>query len=148
MQEQLINQFIAEQLPAMAAIGAEVESFDSKQLVLKAPLALNHNGRGIAFGASIYSIAMMAGFATMYVACRQYFDNPNILLRDGQIRYRAPCNEDIIRATCRNPDEKQWEGFFAHYEKTGKTTLSLTSKIMSGGEMAAYFDGVFVLLGE
>ena len=84
----------------------------------------------------------------MYLACVQRFEDPNIVVRDGQVRYRRPCREKTITATCRNPNARQWDGFFAHYEKAGQTTLSLTSKIYDGDEIAAYFDGVFVLLGQ
>lgn len=143
-----VNDYIQRCLPSIRSIGVTVQSADEKAVVLTAPLELNDNGRGCAFGASLYSIAMASCWATMYMACEQRFGNPNIVARDGQIRYRRPCKEAVITATCRNPNPRQWDGFFAHYEKAGQTTLSLTSKIQDGDEIAAYFDGVFVLLGE
>ncbi|MGB1192390.1 MAG: YiiD C-terminal domain-containing protein, partial [Pseudomonadales bacterium] len=95
-----------------------------------------------------FNVALMACWGALYLECRKHIENPNIVTRDGQIRYRHPCDEKIIRANCRKPNERQWEGFFAHYEKTGKTSLSLTSKIMNGDDIAAYFEGVFVLLSD
>lgn len=148
MEKEQINRYIHEQLPSMAAMGASVESVDETALILTAPLDQNHNGHGSAFGASLYSVAMMSCFAAMYLACREHFDSPTIMIRDGQMRYRQPCDQPIIRASCRMPNIRQWEGFFAHYEKAGKTTLSLTSKILQVDDVCAYFDGLFVLVGE
>ena len=148
-----LNQFIAEHLPSIQAAGVSVTEHNDSELIMTAPLALNHNDRGNAFGGSIYNIAMMACWGTLYLECIKHIDEPslckpNIVTRDGQIRYRHPCTEETIQVSCRQPNARQWDGFFAHYEKTGKTSLSLTSKIMSGGEICAYFEGVFVLLGD
>lgn len=145
---EILHEFIRQHLPSIDACGVEVDSYDESQLVLRAPLALNHNDRNKAFGGSIFNIALMSCWGALYMECRKHMDSPNIVTRDGQIRYRQPYDEPIIKAACRMPNQRQWEGFFAHYEKTGKTSLSLTSKIMNGDEIAAYFDGVFVLLGE
>lgn len=148
MTDNFLNDFITQHLPSIDAAGVAVETHNESSLVLSAPLALNHNDRGKAFGGSIYNIALMACWGALYLECRKHIENPNIVTRDGQIRYRHPCDEKIIRANCRKPNERQWEGFFAHYEKTGKTSLSLTSKIMNGDDIAAYFEGVFVLLND
>lgn len=148
MDSSYLDDFINQHLPSIDACGVKLESYDAEQIVLAAPLALNHNDRGMAFGGSIFNIALMACWGALYIECRKHMERPNIVTRDGQIRYRHPCEDEIIRASCRIPNQRQWEGFFAHYEKTGKTSLSLTSKIMHGDEIAAYFDGVFVLLGE
>ncbi len=148
MTDNFLNDFITQHLPSIDAAGVAVDTENSEQLILSAPLALNHNDRGNAFGGSIFNIALMACWGALYLECRKHINNPNIVTRDGQIRYRHPCDEEIIRASCRKPNQRQWDGFFAHYEKTGKTSLSLTSKIMNGNEIAAYFEGVFVLLAD
>ena len=145
-----LNEFIKDHLQAISKAKIEVESYTDAQLVISAPLDINQNDRGKAFGGSLYNIALMACWGTMFLKCSEKIAKPNIVTRDGQIRYRHPCDETIIRAICNIPVERQWDGFFAHYEKTGKTSLSLTSQIMSShnNETAAYFDGVFVLLDE
>ena len=148
MTDNFLNECITLHLPSIDAAGVSVETENNEQLILSAPLTLNHNDRGNAFGGSIFNIALMACWGALYLECRKHIANPNIVTRDGQIRYRHPCDEKIIRATCRKPNQRQWDGFFAHYEKTGKTSLSLTSKIMNGDEIAAYFEGVFVLLSD
>ena len=148
MATEYFNEFIAAHLPSIHSSGITLTEENESELVVSAPLALNHNDHGNAFGGSIYNLALMACWATLHIECRRHIDKPNIVTRDGQIRYRHSCDQSPLVARCRRPNPRQWEGFFAHYEKTGKTSISLTSKIMNGDDVAAYFDGVFVLLGD
>lgn len=143
-----INEYISQHLPGIDACKIKVQKKCSNTLVVSAPLNLNHNDKNIAFGGNLYNIALMACWSTMFIECKKKIKKPNILTRDGQIRYRHQCNQEIIQAICKIPNERQWEGFFAHYEKTGKTSLSLSSKIISNNEIAVFFDGVFVLLSD
>ena len=143
-----INEYISKYLPGVDACKIKVEKKDNKTLIVNAPLENNHNDRGIAFGGNLYNIALMACWSTMYLECKKRINKPNILTRDGQIRYRHQCVQKNIQAICNMPNERQWEGFFAHFEKTGKTSLSLSSKIISNNEIAVFFDGVFVLLDD
>ena len=145
---QKLSSYIDTHIPSIKAAGIQLVSIDNDTLTLSAPLNKNHNEFGIAFGASLYQLSMMACWSALYLKCDEHFERPNILTRDGQIRYRHPCNDDFVLATCKLPNQRQWDGFFAHFEKTGKTSLTLTSTIMSEKEIAVYFDGVFVLLDE
>ncbi|MDB4453615.1 thioesterase domain-containing protein, partial [Pseudomonadales bacterium] len=52
-----LNEFITQHLPSINAAGVTVESQNNEQLILSAPLSLNHNDRGNAFGGSIFNIA-------------------------------------------------------------------------------------------
>ena len=54
-------------------MGIVVESADDSAVVLRAPLAPNANHKGTAFGGSLYSVAVLAGWAwaTRYLASRE-----------------------------------------------------------------------------
>ena len=151
-----LDRFISEHLPSIHNCGICVVEDNDTELVLAAPLALNHNDHDKAFGSAIYNIMQMACWGTLWLECQQHSNivgpQPNILTRDGQIRYRQQYAEAELRARCRKPIARQWDGFFAHYEKTGKTSLSLTAHLLPDladpKNVAAYFDGVFVLLEE
>lgn len=144
--QQRLQSYIDEHIPSIRAAGATLSSYNSDILVLSAPLSKNHNDHGNAFGGSLYNLALMSGWAALFLECSKKIDKPNIVTRDAQIRYRQPVNDEHIQISCRLPSERQWEGFFAHYDKTGKTSISLSSTITSGGETAVRFEGVFVLV--
>ena len=145
---QRLEQYIAAHLPHAHKSGVLLESLSSDTLEMSAPLSGNDNELGQAFGTGIYTVCHMACWSALYLRCKEVMDSPRILTRDAQIRYRHPVTASTVTASCRLPNETQWKGFFAHYKNTGKTTLTLTSRVYNGKDIAVYFDGVFVLVDE
>lgn len=143
-----LESFYAEKIPAAQQMRAQLSDYNNEFLTLSAPLSLNHNDHGNAFGGSLYNLAVLAGWTALFLECRKHIENPHIVTRDAQIRFRHPVNEDTIEAVCRLPNQRQWDGFFAHYEKSGQTTISLSSTIKSGGEIAARLETLYVLLNK
>jgi len=143
-----LQHYLAEHFPAVTMQGIAFDSQNDTELVLSAPLEKNHNDLNTAFGGSLYNLALVSCWATLFLECSNYMSQPRIVTRDAQMRYRHPVTNANIQATCRKPNPRQWEGFFAHFAKANRTSITLTSKIMQGTDVAAYFDGVFVLLGD
>lgn len=141
-----LGEYLQQHFPALASAQIEFDEETDDYLVLRAPLAQNHNDLQTAFGGSLYNLALMSCWSTLYLGCRKRLTQPRIVTRDAQMRYRHPVEDKIIRASCRKPNTRQWDGFFAHYEKAGRTSITLTSSIRTVDGTAAYFDGVFVLL--
>lgn len=144
-----LQTFYADNIPAAASMGAGLCAYDDEKLVLSAPLSKNHNDHNNAFGGSLYNLCVLAGWTALYLRCKDIINRPHIVTRDAQMRYRHPVNQEIIEATCKLPNARQWDGFFAHYEKTGQTTLSLSTTVYGGhADFCARLDAVYVLLGE
>ncbi|NNC54178.1 MAG: hypothetical protein HKO07_00495 [Pseudomonadales bacterium] len=141
-----LHGYLASHFPALQAAAIEFDNESDEYLRLRAPLAKNHNDLNTAFGGSLYNLAMVACWSTLYLACAEHLAKPKIVTRDVQMRFRHPVTEPVLVARCRKPNTRQWEGFFAHYEKAGRTSITLTSSIVTSEGTAAYFDGVFVLL--
>ena len=150
--QKLIDTYISQHLPQVKAAGIVLDGFSEvtgePTLDMQMPLKNNHNEMGQAFGTSLYTLCHLTCWTALYLKCIERFDHPKILTRDAQIRYRHPVTEAQINAHCRLPNPTQWKGFFAHFKNTGKTTLTLTSRIYAGKDIAVYFDGVFALLGD
>jgi len=145
-QKTRLNHYIQAHLPQVAATGIQLESITDDYLSMSIPLSKNKNEMGQAFGTSLYTLSHMACWSALYLNCIEKIQTPKILTRDAQVRYRHPVPDDTIIAQCKLPNPIQWKGFFAHYKNTGKTSLTLTSRISVGKDVAVYFDGVFVLL--
>ncbi|MCH1488623.1 MAG: thioesterase domain-containing protein [Pseudomonadales bacterium] len=140
--------YLAKHFPSVARAGIEYATQSDDFLVLQAPLAKNHNDQDSAFGGSLYNLALMSCWVTLYLECIKSVENPRLVTRDAQMRYRHPASSPILKASCRKPNPRQWDGFFAHYQKAGRSSITLTSQIRNETDVVAYFDGVFVLLGD
>ncbi len=150
--QELLQHYIERHLPQAHATGVTLDKLSTElgydTLDMSIALDKNSNEMGQAFGTSLYTLSHMACWSALYLKCSERIKNPKILTRDAQIRYRHPVTDTRITAHCRLPNPTQWKGFFAHFKNTGKTTLTLTSRIYAGKDIAVYFDGVFALLEE
>ena len=149
-----LEQFVDDHLPLGRAMGLEVSHYNSESLSLSAPLNLNNNDKGTAFGGSLYCAAVMAGWGYFYLRCLQYKLNegaPNIVISKSEIEYLAPVDARTIIATCSDNDPAIWDGFLTRYQERGKAKVELTSVInasINGVEQAAVkFTGTFALIG-
>src|SRR4051812_45832188 len=102
--------FFYEQIPITRAMGIRVEAYDGNQFVLTAPLALNHNHLGTAFGGSLGAVATLAGYGLLWLELGNR--DAHIVIRESAISYRRPVRREI-RMVCRRPEEAAVAAFKA-----------------------------------
>jgi thioesterase domain-containing protein len=133
--------FFHDQIPITRAMGIRVEAYDGHRLVLTAPLAVNHNHLGTAFGGSLATVATLAGYGLVWLElgdCKAH-----VVIRESAISYRRPVLGQI-RAICRRPAEDEVAAFKAQFAQKGKARLSLEVTIEEEGLVAVEFSGMFV----
>src|SRR5277367_3714974 len=123
-------------------IGIVVESADDDAVVLRAPLATNANYKGTAFGGSLYSVAVLTGWAwvTRYLAARGVA--ADAVIQESSVRFLTPV-EGELRASTAAPTEAQLEKFRKMLQRAGRGRIRLRVEINYGETVAALFDGVF-----
>lgn len=138
--------FLHAQIPITRAMGIRVEFSDAEQLVLTAPLALNHNHLGTAFGGSLAAAATLAGYAFLWLALEDH--TAHVVIAESSLSYRRPVTGDI-RAVCRRPEHGALAAFKGAYAQKGRGKIELTVTIENAdGEVAVAFRGVFVARRE
>lgn len=137
--------FFHAQIPITRAMGVSVERFDAEALVLTAPLAVNHNHLGTAFGGSLSSIATLAGYGVLWMLLDDR--SCHIVVKNSSIQYLHPVRGDI-RAIAKCPDAATFGTFKKRFEKKGKARIRLHVTIEDDGEMCVEYEGVFVALRE
>ncbi|MGB8355903.1 MAG: YiiD C-terminal domain-containing protein [Chthoniobacteraceae bacterium] len=135
------EQFLHQQIPLSRAMGVNVEGYDGKQLVLTAPLPLNHNHLGTAFGGSLSAIATLAGYALLWLELDDR--ECHIVISKSSISFRRPV-EGIIRAVCHRPGDAALAGFKKKFALKGKAQIRLTVTIGEEGRTAVDFEGIYV----
>lgn len=135
--------YLHTQIPLTRAMGVEVASYDGSELVLTAPLALNHNHLGTAFGGSLNAVATLAGYVLLWLELRDR--SAHIVIRESRIQFHRPV-KSALRAVCRAPEGTTLDHFRASFERKGKARLELHVEIFAEEELAVAFDGTFVAL--
>jgi thioesterase domain-containing protein len=135
--------FLHLHFPLSIAMGVRVESHDEQGLVLTAPLELNHNHLGTAFGGSLGALALFAGYGLLWLEIGEA--DCHIVIRSSAIRYEKPVH-GRLRAICHPPQPSELEELRETYRKKGKARILLRVSLVEDGEVRASFDGVFVVM--
>ena len=61
------EEFFYDKIPITRAMGVRVTKYDGGQLRLAAPIALNHNHLGTAFGGSLSALATLAAYGLIWL---------------------------------------------------------------------------------
>jgi thioesterase domain-containing protein len=138
-----IEAYFHAQIPITQAMGVRVEAYDGRQLSLTAPLALNHNHLGTAFGGSLSAVATLAGYGWLWLELNDR--TAHVVIRESTISYRRPVRGEI-RAICRRPNEEAANVFKAEFAQKGKSRIRLNVTIEEKGVVASEFAGTFVAI--
>jgi thioesterase domain-containing protein len=123
-------------------IGLAVESADDAAVVLRAPLEPNANYKGTAFGGSLYSLAVLTGWAwvTRYLAARGVA--ADAVIQDSHTRFLVPVKGEL-RARATAPPAAQIDKFRKMLQRAGRGRFRVCVEIHYGEVPATLFEGVF-----
>lgn len=137
------EQFLHQQIPLTFAMGVQLEHYDGDQLVLTAPLELNHNHLGTAFGGSLSALATLAGYSLLWLLLGDR--QAHIVVKSSSIRYLHPVTQNI-RVICRKPSDTAVQDFRHAYANKGRARLQLHATVEEGHNQCVAFIGEFVAI--
>ena len=123
-------------------MGIIVESANDSSLVLRAPLAPNANHKGTAFGGSLYSLAVLTGWAwlTRFLATRRL--DAEAVIQESSMRFLAPVHGEM-RACIEIPAAADMDKLQKMLVRADRGRIRLQVKIHEGSRLATVFDGLF-----
>ena len=123
-------------------MGVIVETADESAVILRAPLAPNANHKGTAFGGSLYSLAVLTGWAwvTRYLAARGVA--ADAVIQESSVQFLSPVQGEL-RASTAAPPDAQIDKFRKMLQRAGRGRIRLRVEINYGESLAALFEGVF-----
>jgi thioesterase domain-containing protein len=136
------EKYLHEQIPITRAMGVRVAAHDENGFVIDAPVALNSNHLGTAFGGSINAVATLAAYGLLWLELR---GDPavHVVVAESSIRFLRPVREKIV-AICRRPGADEWTAFRTQFSEKGKARITLHVNVVEEGQAAAEFEGIFV----
>src|SRR5438477_5429809 len=114
-----LQQRIDQEIQLAKHIGIVVESADDASVVLRAPLAPNGNHKGTAFGGSLYSVAVLSGWAwlTRFLELRGIA--ADAVIQQSTMEFLAPVRGEL-HARMRPPASAELEKFGKMLERAGR----------------------------
>ena len=122
-------------------MGLRVVANDDAGFSVAAPVALNSNHLGTAFGGSINAVATLAAYGLLWLELRD--EAADVVIRDSSIRFFRPIHETIT-ATCARPDAAELTELKAKLRTKAKARIALAVQVEENGALAAQLQATFV----
>jgi thioesterase domain-containing protein len=137
-----LQEIIDREIMLAKPMGIIVDSANEAAMILRAPLAPNANHQGSAFGGSLYSIAVLTGWAwmTRFLATRKL--DADAVIQESSIRYLAPVRGEM-RASIEIPGGAEVDKFQKMLERARRGRIRLQVNVYAGATLATVFDGLF-----
>jgi thioesterase domain-containing protein len=143
-----VEAYLKEHIPLSAAMGIEVLEADTDRVVIEAPLhPANVNHRSTAFGGSVATIAILAGWTHVFVRLEAEGLLAQTVIQSSAVDYAAPIHAPF-RAVSQGIDPRDWARFTRGITKHGKGRVRLPVTVMSEGEAVAEFRGAYVAIRQ
>ena len=122
-----LQQKIRAAIPLSEAMQFCIESLDLDRIEVSAPLPPNVNIHGTGFAGSIYSVAVLTGWALCTFILDEMNIDADLVVARAEIRYRAPVDGDL---RCHSAaDAEAREQFLRDVRERGKGVLPLVIEL-------------------
>ena len=136
------------ELVPLAAMQVCVAGYDGSRLHMEAPLAVNMNDKGSAFGGSMTSLMTYAGWGLVMLQLHQVGLQADVFVADSAVRYRKPLYTDL-RTEAELAPEESWAPFLNTLAQRGRARIQLQARIIGPeGEVMADLSGRYVAIAK
>lgn len=140
---QEVLEYVQEHIPITTHLGVTITGYDGSSLCVEAPLAANLNHRQSAFGGSLSAIAILSGWALLFIKLRELQIRSRLVIQKTEFDFGAPVTADF-EAHSELPSSEKCERFFMMLEKKGKARMVVESKVTCNGQPCGFHRGTFV----
>ncbi len=138
-----LERYLQLHIPISQAMGIAAREVSSSGIRLVAALQPNLNHLSTAFGGSVASLAVLAGWSLLRVQLDGTSPTPQIVIQRSSMEYPEPIQGDF-EAFCPKPPQEVWQRFMSGFSRRGKARLALDVEVGSSGRVAARFHGSYV----
>lgn len=141
------TEYLHQQMPLTKAMGLTITCASDELAIVTAPLGPNLNHQHTAFGGSIATIGITAGW--VYLHCRLERENVNarLIIQKSQVEYLNPAASDF-EARCISPSAEEWDAFMTMLRKRGRARITRPAQIQCQGKVAAIHHGTYIAIDE
>ena len=133
-------------IPLARQMGVRLVRLDEEGLLASAPLGLNHNHLGTAFGGSVHNLATLASWG-LVLAMLDAPDRTDLVIQESRVRYLTPITGDF-EAHCAIPDAPGPQRFRRAFATRGRARITVHAAVRQTQAIAAEFTGVFAALRQ
>jgi thioesterase domain-containing protein len=140
-----INDYLHQELPLTGHMQITVTAWDQQTLTLKAPLEPNINHADTAFGGSISTLGILAGYMLLFLMLQDRKISNRILIQKSSTDYLRPIDGEMT-AVASLSQFKDLDEFLVTLQKRRRARTTLDAQIFAGPALAATHSGLYVAM--
>lgn len=140
-----LQDVLTREIPLGQAMALSIARLDESGIELELPLEPNINDKGTAFGGSMASAMILAGWALPRLLLRRTGLEADLVIGRCELRYVQPVASSF-QAVCSWPPESAVDRFVRKLEQSGRAGLGLHPEIRAGGQVAATLTAKYAAL--
>ncbi|HTB33667.1 MAG TPA: YiiD C-terminal domain-containing protein [bacterium] len=133
-----------EEIPLTRAMGMAVAEAGPDLVRLELPLEPNHNHKHTAFGGSLYSAAVLAGWGVLWCALKERGLAAQVVISGSGDRFLKAVDGDFSAECVVAPGGLDFA--FRALERKGMARVQLDSVVFCRGEACVAFQGSYALV--
>ena len=144
MTKELQNKLYNE-IPLTKMMKIKIQDYNENELIIRAPLKININDKGTAFGGSLSTITIISAWSLCWLISKELgFDSNNIVIIKNETSFRKPVTKDIICYT-KKPSFEEIKLLKQKLETKKSASIKIESKIIEDGQTCVDFLGYYVI---
>lgn len=144
MTEKNLTHFLNSKIPLTKLMQIQVTSATSESIKISAPLSINNNHMGTAFGGSLSTLMILSCYSWLFTLLEKKGEDFHIVIKDAETKYFSPVKKDLL-AVCLRPSDESIKNFVEAYDRKGVGRITLEAYIEDDkGQKACSMKGTFV----
>lgn len=140
-----LQEMLHREIPLTKLMNIKILSYDNKSLVTNAPLDININDKGTAFGGSLATMTIISAWSLSYLISKELkIPNCNIVIIKNENNYKKPVSKDITCHTFK-PNEKEINILKRKLDEKQSASIKIISHIIEDNEICVDFTGYYVI---
>lgn len=142
-----LQNYLLDNIPISKALGVEVESASTEQIILTAPFSKNVNHKETIFGGSLHAVSALACWSFLYQNLYTFAQPTEIVISRSEVDYLHAVTTDF-KVICSQPTSDKWYKFMHALQRKGKARIQLKAQIFQDEKEAVDFLGWFVVISK
>lgn len=139
----VMNAFLHGEIPLTKVMGMTCVAWDGRAVTLTAPLEPNVNHADTAFGGSISTMGIMAGYCLAHLLLAERRISNRLLIQQSSVEFLRPIDDQMTSRACAPADAA---AFIELLQKKRRARLTITSEVSCKGMLAARHTGIYVAM--
>ena len=133
------------EIPLTKMMELKIQDYNEKELITTAPLNININDKGTAFGGSLSTMTIISAWSLCWLISKELgFDSNNIVIIKNETSFRKPVTKDIICYT-KKPSFEEIKLLKQKLETKKSASIKIESAIIENNEICVEFLGYYVI---